>query len=231
MQYMEWAVWVPEGKGIQNTVDSKESYWVRYYSTEEISVYEEVLKSGSKINYFDHLIEFKLVNKIYLILVIHHLIIDGVSWSILFNNLLNEYQGRKISRPFPYSKYIQNMIEYAPKIPQEKILKYQEINNKVDETKIKGKPQFLSRRIKSNFDPNNFYHISENEFILLCLSRAYKKVYGLDLIGQIESIGRDEQIGFTHETIGWFTSIYPLMFEVSNFVLINKKMKALFFGY
>ncbi|MCQ2795071.1 MAG: amino acid adenylation domain-containing protein [Bacilli bacterium] len=173
----------------------------------------------------NHLIDIKLINNRYLVLTIHHLIIDGVSWSILLDNLTLLYEGKEFTRPYPYSSFIKDIRKYSSGISQSTIEKYQSINDLVDEEAIKGSPIAIADHFKSSFVSNNPYELSENDYLLLAIARAYKKTYGRDIICGMESHGRDETLTDVNQTIGWCTAIYPSLFEVStknsHFDLIN----------
>ncbi|MCQ2088403.1 MAG: condensation domain-containing protein, partial [Bacilli bacterium] len=180
-------------------------------------IISEVNKSINALNIKDnHLIDIKLINNEYITFVIHHLIIDGVSWSILLDNLASLYKNEEVIRPYPYASFIKDIKKYSKNITNETINKYKAINDSVNEDEIKGHPFNINYSFKSNFDINNPYELSENDFLLLAVSRAYKKTYNRDIIYEMESYGRDESIGEVNQTIGWFTAIYPLLVKVSN---------------
>ncbi|MCQ2787174.1 MAG: condensation domain-containing protein, partial [Bacilli bacterium] len=163
----------------------------------------------------NHLIEIKLVNQTYLVLVIHHLIIDGVSWSILLDDLASLYKEEEVIRPYPYALFTKGIKKYSKQVTSETINQYQALNALVNEEEIKGHPFEINDAFKLNFDSNNVYQLSEHDFLLLAISRAYKKTYHRDAIYEMESYGRDESIGEVNKTIGWFTSTYPLMIKTS----------------
>ena len=50
----------------------------------------------------------------------------------------------------------------------------------------------------------------------LAIARAYKKTYNKDIIFNRESHGRDGSIANVNGTIGWFTSQFPIIVEISN---------------
>ena len=58
--------------------------------------------------------------------------------------------------------------------------------------------------------------LSEEEYLALAISRAYKKTYDEDIIFNRESHGRDDTIANLNRTIGWFTSQYPVHVKVNN---------------
>jgi hypothetical protein len=63
---------------------------------------------------------------------------------------------------------------------------------------------------------DNLLMLSEEEYLALAISRAYKKTYDEDIIFNRESHGRDDTIANLNRTVGWFTSQYPVHVKVNN---------------
>ena len=70
--------------------------------------------------------------------------------------------------------------------------------------------------IYNEYDVDNLLMLSEEEYLALAISRAYKKTYDEDIIFNRESHGRDDTIANLNRTIGWFTSQYPVHVKVNN---------------
>ena len=58
--------------------------------------------------------------------------------------------------------------------------------------------------------------LSEEEYLALAIARAYKKTYGENVIFNRESHGRDDGIANVNQSIGWFTSQYPVLVKTNN---------------
>lgn len=164
----------------------------------------------------NHLIDIKLINNKYIIFVIHHLIIDGVSWSILLDNLSKLYKGEEVVRPYPYADYANLMKKNNKSVDKSLIKQYKKINSLVNEDEIKGCSLDFTFNFKSNYHSENFYEISENDYLFLAVSRAYKKTYKKHIVLKMESHGRNHNVADVNNTIGWFTVFYPMLFDKDN---------------
>jgi acyl carrier protein len=159
----------------------------------------------------------------YVIFVIHHLIIDGVSWSILLEDLTQIYiqllnnNEINVIKPYPYKYWIEDVRHFAERISDEEKMHWIHVNNLLDESEIKGNARFFNFTIENvEWNANNKLMLTEEEFLALGIARSYKKTYGKDVIFNRESHGRDETlISNINRTVGWFTVQYPVAVEVS----------------
>ncbi|MDR2234817.1 MAG: amino acid adenylation domain-containing protein [Chryseobacterium sp.] len=169
---------------------------------------------------------------------LHHLIIDGVSWRIITDDLKTLYQtlekGTPIDPPVKGSSYRQwvNAIKtYQSETPA---LKDQELSywNNIIET-VKESTHSLSRLITDGHHQgyvlldktytgklirgsHHAYHTQINDLLLAALSCALTGLTGEKSNAiLLESHGREDV--FSHlditETVGWFTSMYPLLLK------------------
>ena len=154
----------------------------------------------------------------YIVFVIHHLIIDGVSWSILIDDLtyLLTQKNNKLLRPYPYKSWVGDVKSLAEDISEDEKQHWIEINNLLDDTEIKGPSKDFTFSVDVKFDADNLLMLSVDEYWALCIARAYKKTYGDDIIFNRESYGRDESLADVSRTVGWFTSQFPVHVNVTN---------------
>ncbi|MBO7695980.1 MAG: AMP-binding protein, partial [Methanobrevibacter sp.] len=158
----------------------------------------------------------------YIVFVIHHLIIDGVSWSIIIDDLtyiLNQMGAKQeinLVRPYPYKSWVSDVKSLADSIPKDEKQHWIEISNLLDDALIEGKSKGFTFNIESKFDANNILMLSEEEYWALSIARSYKKTYGKDIIFNRESYGRDESLADVSRTVGWFTSQFPVHVKVDN---------------
>jgi amino acid adenylation domain-containing protein len=158
----------------------------------------------------------------YVLFVIHHLIIDGVSWNILLDDLTYIYNqlasGETISldTPYPYKYWVNDVKKLVGDITDEEKQYWIDINDLLDDSDIKGKSNSFSFKVDADFIIDNLLMLSEEEFLGLAIARAYNKTYKKDIIFNRESHGRDENIGDVSRTVGWFTSQYPMPINVGN---------------
>ncbi|MBQ2831509.1 non-ribosomal peptide synthetase [Methanobrevibacter sp.] len=183
------------------------------------------IKSFKSLSIKNKLIEINLIhhnNESYLMFIIHHLIIDGVSWNILITDLTHIYtnlkQGKEIEllRPYPYKNWVEDVRYLAENISYEEKQHWTKLNRQIDDSTIKGDNKPFALDFDVNYDADNLLMLSEEEYWALAIARAYKKTYGKELILNRESHGRDESIAKLNRTIGWFTSQYPILINTNN---------------
>ena len=193
-----------------------------------------IRKSNNTLNISDELIKINLLRyqgECYVICVIHHLIIDGVSWSILLDDLTQMYiaikegEETEISRPYPYKLWVEDVKKLVSNIPESEKQHWLEIDAQLDDSKIKGESKVFALTLGRFFNRNNRLMLSEEEYLGLSIARAYKKTYGIDIIFNRESHGRDELISEVNRTVGWFTSQFPVPVNINgkfdNISLVN----------
>ena len=183
------------------------------------------IKSEKSINVENKLIDVNLIqynNENYLMLVIHHLIVDGVSWNILLSDLTDIYykfingDGVGLLRPYPYKLWVEDVKGLVDGISDSEKQYWMDLNGLLDDSLIRGRSNVFAFSVGSEYDVDNLLMLSEEEYLALAISRAYKKTYGKDIIFNRESYGRDESIANLNRTIGWFTSQYPVSVKVNN---------------
>ena len=184
-----------------------------------------LIESIQNINITNRLIDINLIhykNENYLIIVIHHLIIDGLSWNNLLVDLTQIYfkllNGEKINlmRSYPYKYWVNDVKNLVENITDEEKQHWINVNNQLNDSSIKGKGQILSFNVKKYFNKDNILRLSEEEYLALAIARAYKKTYGENVIFNRESHGRDDGIANVNQSIGWFTSQYPVLVKTNN---------------
>ncbi|MGE5411012.1 MAG: condensation domain-containing protein, partial [Clostridiales bacterium] len=176
----------------------------------------------------------------------HHLVIDGVSWRILLDDLWNAYgqisQNKKVALPLKtnsYKEWVEKLNDYANSEKVEAMLNYWKDNLPSD-----------FRKLPLDYDKNNENLEESSEVVMTSLSKEDTTLLqhkiqnthiGLLSINEIliaalfktitqwtnssslyidmESHGRDIQFSDqidVSRTIGWFTSIYPLYIKTES---------------
>ncbi len=183
---------------------------------------------------------FKTNKGDYLAIVIHHLAIDGVSWRILFEDLTTAYQqvekGEEPLLPLKstsFKEWAEKLHDYSNRKELLEELKYwkkfQEVqlqplpvDNLITERKIADKgclsmelfEEYTKKLLK---DCNKAYNTEINDLLLAALGLAFKQWAGMDkVLVAMEGHGREEIIDNVDitRTIGWFTSLFPVIIEV-----------------
>ena len=161
------------------------------------------VKSTESINIKSKLMDVNLIrydDESYLMLVIHHLIVDGVSWNILLSDLTDIYykllKGESVDllRPYNYKLWTNDVKSLIESISDNEKQYWIELNNLLNDSLIKGQNKKYSFNVDIEYDASNLLMLSEEEYWALAISRAYKKTYGEDIIFNHESHGRDESI-------------------------------------
>lgn len=175
-----------------------------------------------------------------LLIVIHHLVIDGVSWRIIFEDIESLYKqakrGDKLTLPFKsisFMDWSNKLIKYAK---SSKLLKEKSYWNEI------GKQEIIS--LEKDIDDENFnnndldsmqfildetttnnlltktnqaYGTAINDILLCGLGYGIKKTFGNEkVIIFLEGHGREDIFPNTNlsRTIGWFTSLYPVLLDM-----------------
>lgn len=170
----------------------------------------------------------------YLLLIAHHLIMDGVSWRILLQDLYKVFRHyTEKTSPYPWSTKTSSLIECSEAVSS--------INN-VENSYESNQCLQESYEAKSNFDfefntqdmsvrnsgkasitiseeitkycIDNLYSVHSlkiTHVIILALYKANNMVCNRKkMILEIEGHGRDFTNLDVSQTIGWFTTIYPV---------------------
>lgn len=196
------------------------------------------LENGSLIK----LCLFKLIEGDALLVVIHHLVIDGISWRIIledFSTLFEQAQKNKeLSLPLKtdsFKLWSENLQEYANSKDLLKEISYWEqllpledqcfakdfdhdCNILQDAKKLTvtlDKEETGLLLTKVNFA----YNTEINDILLTGLGISIKNYFKQDeFTVALENHGREEILGDLNvsRTIGWFTSVYPLKVTITD---------------
>ncbi len=177
---------------------------------------------------------FHLPDKDAVLIVIHHLVVDGVSWRVIAEDLNKIYstllQGKMSvglpKRKCSFARYAQALGEYAGSAELKAEESYwqtvvEKINgNRPAEVKLTNElsyTPFQLDTVNSTQLIGNGYKIFNadiNALLLTALSRAWKEVTGQAFLSvALEGHGREpfgQQPLSLERLVGWFTSIYPI---------------------
>lgn len=187
-----------------------------------------------------------------LLIVIHHLAVDGVSWRILLEDLQTTYQqidrGQAIQLPAkttPFQQWARRLQKYAQSTAIQQELAYwlaqpmlhdylpvdMEGNNTMTAARTVSvalsveETQALLQEIPAA------YQTQINDVLLAALVLAYEQWTGKpSLLVDLEGHGREEifEDMDLSRTVGWFTTIFPVLFyrgETSDSVAVLKAVK------
>ncbi|MEM8830872.1 MAG: amino acid adenylation domain-containing protein [Cyanobacteria bacterium P01_G01_bin.19] len=185
-----------------------------------------------------------------LLLVIHHLLVDGVSWRILLEDIAIAYhqlaENRSIQLPAKttsYKYWAESLLEYAQKIEVEKELSYW-LNRKaiasIPVDKLSSDNTVASsKEISVVLDTDNTnslltkvsktYNTNVEDILLTALLQNFYFWTGeKHLQLNLESYGREqiaEDIDISR-TVGWFTTIYPVQLFSASIHQLGETIKS-----
>ena len=219
-----------------NEVFSLENLFFRSYkvsTTEEIKAITEELSLNFKLDKaplikFAH---FSYLNQNYLYIVAHHLVIDAVSWRILIEDLTTLYNGHSLPlKTDSFQTYSNKLVEYGQEIESEYVF-WKESNISF----TLPTDYFTTQRLYKEYSSFEFeldesltkelledvhfaYNTTLQDILIMSLNMALYKSFGLEKsVVAMESHGRDEALGLDlSRTVGWFTSLYPVVLNHEN---------------
>ncbi|CAI6068591.1 Plipastatin synthase subunit B [Paenibacillus sp. JJ-100] len=196
---------------------------------------------------------FKTSQGDHLAIIIHHLIIDGISWRILFEDLTLAYhqaeQGKPIvlpSKTDSFQTWADRLTEYAS---SEMLQKEKSYWQQLESQHIKVLPKSSlfegKARVSDNMEytfklaaaetgqllgkVHKAYNTEINDILLAALGRAVREWTSEDnVLICLEGHGREDIIKNVNisRTVGWFTSIYPVVLNIPGSADISYHIKS-----
>ncbi|WP_432407296.1 amino acid adenylation domain-containing protein [Wukongibacter sp. M2B1] len=186
---------------------------------------------------------FKTKKEDHLFICLHHLVVDGVSWRILLEDLEKGYGkakgGDKIELPLKtasYKDWAYALEEYSQSKTLKNEYKYWlEVNEVIDKGNLKGDTdgevtdnekfgteKFVLNKEKTKellYEAGKAYGTEINDLLLTALGEAVRKSTKQTILSvALEGHGREslEKPISIDRTVGWFTSIYPVIITTPN---------------
>ncbi|MEK4558803.1 plipastatin non-ribosomal peptide synthetase PpsC [Bacillus sp. FSL K6-0036] len=213
----------------------------------ETQIKQEVADLQQSINLQEgpllHAALFKTLTGDYLFLAIHHLVVDGVSWRILLEDLSAGYQqaaaGQTIQLPpktDSYQEYARRIQEYAQ---SSKLIREEAYWRTVEEQQDAELPYEIPHHVNIDFSKRDSLSFSLTEADTAVLLQNINHAYGTDtqdilltaaslaicewtggsmLRIAMEGHGREHILPELDisRTVGWFTSMYPALISFEN---------------
>lgn len=179
-----------------------------------------------------------------LLLLAHHLVVDGVSWRIIvqdLNTLVEQYYSktklklRSVNNS--YSKWIEFTNQYAKSIDKKEVNFW---NDQLSGSSIFYKRNIYGQKLSLGQFESGIKNINFESFNAVCSKLKIKpdellfsvftysiyKYFNCNYFTiEIEGIGRSSQFSDVDlsQTVGWFTSTYPLLVNCSDNLLSHIK--------
>lgn len=186
------------------------------------------------------ILHFKCKDSIdYIGLISHHLVIDGVSWRILLEDMASLFEQSMRGEPFELplktnsfktwsesikhyssSPEIKTSLDYWKSVAQADVQSFAESNEGDSNAKNANVFTFDEDTSQKLLKEVHWAHQTQiNDVLLYGLGSAIKKVFGVSKTAVLmEGHGREEIVeGIdVNRTIGWFTSLYPFVLDVDS---------------
>jgi len=177
-----------------------------------------------------------------LLIVIHHLVVDAVSWRILLEDLQNAYgqinQGKEVQLPpksTSFKYWAEKLSDYSRSAELLKELDYwaslaQPHLVPMSRDRDGGTNDVASERIVAVSlsaaetkallqEVPSAYHTRINDILLTALAKAYYRFAGSRrLLVELEGHGREDLFDDVDisRTVGWFTTVYPVLLDLKS---------------
>jgi len=186
-----------------------------------------------------------------LLLVIHHLAVDGVSWRILMEDLQRGYEqlerGERVelgAKTSSYQQWAECLQEYAEsgllaaeqsyweQVWQEPVWHVPSHDGGNQVKHKRGVRQVLSAEETRALlqDVPGIYHTQIQEVLLTALAQTLSRWSGQRrVVVEVEGHGREElhrAVDVTR-TVGWFTTIYPVVLETAAAASTGERLKQI----
>jgi amino acid adenylation domain-containing protein/non-ribosomal peptide synthase protein (TIGR01720 family) len=177
-----------------------------------------------------------------LLLVIHHLVIDGISWQILLEDIERAYWQLSQAEPLQlprkttsFKQWAESLVVYAQTGAAYQELAYWSEQSRaavaslpVDNPAYEERPRGLTARTIATVltaaetralqdHVSSAYHARMNEIVLAALLLGFRSWTGHpSLLLDLEGHGREgiiENVDITR-TVGWFTSLFPIFLHI-----------------
>ncbi|WP_139487923.1 non-ribosomal peptide synthetase [Brevibacillus dissolubilis] len=196
---------------------------------------------------------FKADDGDHLLIAIHHLVVDGVSWRILLEDIETLYEqsvrGEKLDLGFKtdsYQRFASELKEYATSraLAKDKAYWTEVAQAKVDfipkqkecQPDIYGQSSSLtialSKEATSQLlrETNRAYNTEINDILLAALFVAAREITGEKRLKvNMEGHGREDVLEGVdiNRTVGWFTTIYPVLLEAGDSTELSTTIKVI----
>lgn len=240
-----------DGKWLQtNNKMSDKAYEIQFYDlTNTEDALKEMQRIGSEIQStidiengpLFRVGHFRLADGDRIALIIHHLVVDGVSWRIILEDFTTVFeaftQDKTPELPLKtdsFQLWSSKLQVYAASQTMQQERTYWEavceqdivpipVNAEVD-TKLFNYNNTVSFELDENSTElllskvHNIYNTEINDMLITSLGLAIKNTFGLEkAVVKMEGHGRENIIDNVeiNRTVGWFTSVYPFVVDVS----------------
>ena len=237
--------WSQENRGIDHKNFTLDFYDLKSDKHGEVKMgqYADELQSGINLENgpLFKVGVFRLENKDRILFIIHHLVVDGVSWRIILEDLDLIYkavsqnkQPELSSKTDAFQKWAAALKTYANSDALKSVNSYWK---QVEAEKVKpiykeiassalqdGKLHKISFTLDQQHvkllktKTHQVYNTEINDIFLAALGESLHKIFGIDkVVLEMEGHGREEILENLdiNRTVGWFTSLFPFVLNAN----------------
>jgi amino acid adenylation domain-containing protein/non-ribosomal peptide synthase protein (TIGR01720 family) len=186
------------------------------------------------------MIQFRMTDGDRIGLIAHHLVIDGVSWRILLEDLkslfeqysANEHATLSLKtdaykvwakelKLFSKSEELTKEMAFWKELSNQSIPEFRVDTNTYGADRVNHVAFTLDADVTERLltKSSKAYNTKINDVLLTALARAISEVIGIEkFVVRMEGHGREEildKVDITR-TVGWFTTIYPFVLDISS---------------
>ena len=187
-----------------------------------------------------------------LLIVIHHLVVDVLSWRILLQDVQTAYDQSRSGQPIglpakttAFTHWAQRLTEYAASDSWRQELQYWVARSVKNSSRLPrdnpaGDNSVASERTISVSlsvedtqalltEVPDVYHTQINDVLLTALVKAFKECTGSpSLLVDLEGHGREELFADVDvsRTVGWFTTMIPVLLEIPPTAQLGEELKS-----
>ncbi len=188
----------------------------------------------------------------YLLLAIHHLVVDGISWRILFEDISTGYRQAIRSEEIyftektdSFKEWSEKLYTYADSEELQKEIEYWSALEQIDikpiprEHTVTGRKYKDSDQVEMELDEiqtsrlikevNKAYNTEINDILLTALGETIAEWTGEDrVLINLEGHGREEIVPDIDisRTVGWFTTQYPVILDMRDTGSLPSQLKS-----
>lgn len=194
---------------------------------------------------------FRLQDGDYLAMIVNHLVIDGVSWRIILEDIASLYtatlENQELELPLKsdsYQKWANTLHDYSQSEALEKELEYwskmcnQEIKDiptdrpiEKEAYKLDGTAHFVLDKettVMLKTEVPSIFNTEINDVLTTAFGLALKNVFDVNKsVIKMETHGREHIVDDIDvgRTVGWFTSLYPFVLDTASESSVENVLK------
>lgn len=218
---------IKSGDDYEQIIDSRHSV-IDFNEVKNAQEFENLLSDNQlKLDIFEYVYKCNIIyfrDEVFMHFVIHHLVVDGVSWRIILDDLSNLLKGNVVTKhgSANFRDWVNYMNDYEDEITEKYYSNLVEYNDEKTCTyKELGHYNISLTNEESNTITNFSKAKTTGDIETTMLSIISQSLYDNNVINKnsillMEGHGRPKDKNEFFRTVGWFTNLYPFKLELSD---------------